>query len=63
VNYIEKRKELKLQTLFTSKLFNVPVSVMRIAVAARSNALNVFACSDTGIVGSNPTQSMDVCLC
>jgi hypothetical protein len=33
-----------------------------ITVAARSNALTVFASSDTGIVGSNPTQGMDVCL-
>jgi hypothetical protein len=31
-------------------------------VAARSKAWTVFACSNAGIVGSNPTQSMDVCL-
>jgi hypothetical protein len=29
-------------------------------VAARSKAWTVFARSDTGIVGSNPTQGMDV---
>jgi hypothetical protein len=33
-----------------------------ITVAARSNAWNVFARSNTGIVGSNPTQGMDVCV-
>jgi hypothetical protein len=33
-----------------------------ITVAARSKAGNVFARSNTGIVGSNPTQGMDVCL-
>jgi hypothetical protein len=31
-------------------------------VAASSKALTVFACSNTGIVGSNPTRDMDVCL-
>jgi hypothetical protein len=34
-----------------------------ITVAARSKASIVFARSDTGIVGLNPTQGMDVCLC
>jgi hypothetical protein len=32
-----------------------------IRVAARSKARNVFARSNTGIVGSNPTRGMDVC--
>jgi hypothetical protein len=31
-------------------------------VAALSKARTVFACSNTGIVGSNPTQSMGVCI-
>jgi hypothetical protein len=31
-------------------------------VAARSKARTVFACPNTGIMGSNPTQGMDVCL-
>jgi hypothetical protein len=35
---------------------------MSIAVAARAEARNDFARSTTGIVGSNPTQGMDVCL-
>jgi hypothetical protein len=33
-----------------------------ITVAARSKALNVFARSNTGVVGSNPTQGTDVCV-
>jgi hypothetical protein len=31
-------------------------------VAARSKAWTVFARSNAGIVGSNPTQGMDVCI-
>jgi hypothetical protein len=31
-------------------------------VAARSKAWNVFAHFNTGIVGSNPTEDMDVCV-
>jgi hypothetical protein len=37
-------------------------SIQPITVAARSKAWTVFARSNTGIVGSNPTQRMDVCL-
>jgi hypothetical protein len=33
-----------------------------ITVVARSKAWNVFARSNTGIVGSNPTKGMDVCV-
>jgi hypothetical protein len=33
-----------------------------ITVAAQSKAWNVFARSNTGIVGSNPNQGMDVCV-
>jgi hypothetical protein len=36
--------------------------VLEITVAARSKARNVFARSNTEIMGSNPTQSMDICL-
>jgi hypothetical protein len=32
-------------------------------VAELSKACTVFACSEDGIVGSNPTQGMDVCVC
>jgi hypothetical protein len=34
-----------------------------IMAAAQSKAWTVFAPSNGGIVGSNPTQSMDVCVC
>jgi hypothetical protein len=37
-------------------------SVHPITVAARSKAWTVFARSNTGIVGSNPSQGMDVCV-
>jgi hypothetical protein len=33
-----------------------------ITMAARSKARNVFARSNTGVVGSNPIQGMDVCV-
>jgi hypothetical protein len=33
-----------------------------ITVAARSTAWTVFACWNTGIVGSNPTEGIDVCV-
>jgi hypothetical protein len=33
-----------------------------ISVVAQSKAENVFACSNTWLVGSNPTQGMDVSL-
>jgi hypothetical protein len=33
-----------------------------VTVAERSEAWNVFALSNTGIVGSDLTQGMDVCL-
>jgi hypothetical protein len=35
---------------------------MLIAVAVQSEAWNIFAHSNTGTVGSNPTQGMDVSL-
>jgi hypothetical protein len=38
--------------------------MMPVTVAERSNACTVFALSEAGIVGSNPTQGMDVwCVC
>jgi hypothetical protein len=38
------------------------MSVKPITVAARSEAWTTFACSNAGIVVSNPTRVMDVCL-
>jgi hypothetical protein len=32
-------------------------------VAAQSKAWTVFSPSNAGILGSNPTQDMDVCVC
>jgi hypothetical protein len=34
----------------------------QITVVARSKAWTFFALSNTGIVGSNPTRDMDVCV-
>jgi hypothetical protein len=34
-----------------------------ITVVARSNEINVFACLNAGIVGSDPTKGMYVCVC
>jgi hypothetical protein len=39
------------------------MALKSITVAARSMAWIVFARSNAGIVGSNPTKGMDVCLC
>jgi hypothetical protein len=36
--------------------------ILPITVGARSKALTVFARSNTGIVSSNPTGGMDVCV-
>jgi hypothetical protein len=41
--------------------FSCPVWLPIIA-AARSKAWTVFARSNAGIVGSNPTEGMDVCV-
>jgi hypothetical protein len=38
------------------------VTAVPITVAALSKAWTVFACSNAGIVGSNSTQGMDVCV-
>jgi hypothetical protein len=35
---------------------------MQITLAARSKAWTVFARSNTGVIGSNPTRGMDVCV-
>jgi hypothetical protein len=33
-----------------------------ITVAARSEVWTVFVCSNTGVLGSNPTRGMDACV-
>jgi hypothetical protein len=40
--------------------FNTIIPSMPVTVAERSEARSVFARSEVGVVGSNPTQSMDV---
>jgi hypothetical protein len=39
------------------------ITGLPITVAARFKAWTVFARSNAGILGSNPTQGMDVCVC
>jgi hypothetical protein len=46
-----------LRTIFEPKREEVPITV-----AARSKARTVFARSNAGIVGSNPTRGMHVCV-
>jgi hypothetical protein len=52
---------LKRWSWYTCILFSVS-SIKPLTVAARSKAWTVFARSITGIVGSNPTRDMDVCV-
>jgi hypothetical protein len=49
-------------TLRYSPYCVVCVFIVPITVTARSKAWTVFALFNTGIVGSNHTQSMDVCV-
>jgi hypothetical protein len=44
--------------LYQAYIPNGPVTV-----AVQSKACTVFISSNAGIVGSNPTQGMDVCVC
>jgi hypothetical protein len=51
------------QTHVTSQnIIRLYSSYTLITVAARSKAWTVFARSNIGIVGSDPTQGMDVCV-
>jgi hypothetical protein len=43
-------------------IFSRPCNTLPITVAARSKAWIAFACSNAGIVGSNPTRGMNVCV-
>jgi hypothetical protein len=52
-----------LQKFFTISINRHPLYNLPITVVERSKAWNIFAGSNTGIMGSNPTQGMDVCLC
>jgi hypothetical protein len=55
VSYLFKIKITKTTHL------GIIVTVKPITVSMRSNACTVFALSNNGIVGSNPTRSMDLC--
>jgi hypothetical protein len=48
---------LKPMQYFLSLILYLPITV-----ATRAKAWNVFALSNTGIVGSNSTRDMDVCV-
>jgi hypothetical protein len=47
---------------FFLKYLPLTIHSQPVTVAALSKAWHVFAQSNTGIVGSNPTQGMDVCV-
>jgi hypothetical protein len=48
---------------FNAEFYNTYIqSEVLITVAAQSEAWTVFACSNAGIIGSNPTQGMDDCV-
>jgi hypothetical protein len=48
---------------YTPFPIHYPPIIPPFTVTARSKAWTVFARSKAGIVGSNPTQRMDVCVC
>jgi hypothetical protein len=53
---------VSLVTQHTKSKIELPNVKEPITVTARSKAWDVFTRSNTGIVGSNPTQGMDVCV-
>jgi hypothetical protein len=59
---IQKTRITPVYTPAHSNLLKL-ISKLPITVAARSKAWTVFVRSNAGIVGSNPTQDIDVCLC
>jgi hypothetical protein len=48
--------------MYVHLMLREQTSFLPIPVAARSKACTFFVRSNTGIMGSNPTQVMDVCL-
>jgi hypothetical protein len=57
ITFLRRVKVMKLQKLADTKSFR------SITVTARSKARTVFARSNTGVVGSNPTRCIDICVC
>jgi hypothetical protein len=51
------RFSVKFDNIYHLQLQQAPITV-----AARSKAWTVFACSNIGVMGSNPTRGMDVCV-
>jgi hypothetical protein len=47
-------------TLCAYAIYMNVMNVVPVTVAERSRACTVFACSEAGTMGSNPTQGMDV---
>jgi hypothetical protein len=53
---------ISLLLLFQHKENRIQIKICPTTVVARSKARTVFATSNAGSVGSNPTRSMDVCV-
>jgi hypothetical protein len=56
-----KSIEIVSRSYLTMSLILV-LTAVPVTVAAQSKACTVFACSNAGIAGSNPTRGMDVCV-
>jgi hypothetical protein len=56
--YTKRKFYVYIVTILSDCVRGLPITV-----AARFKAWTVFAHSDAGIVGSNPIQGMDVCVC
>jgi hypothetical protein len=54
---VKRSHQEEMSQIFLGKKLTLPMTV-----AARSKAWIVFVSSNTGIVGSNPTRGMDVCV-
>jgi hypothetical protein len=62
---VRTRVLITVQVSSTERLLDVmwiTTCIRLITVAAWPKPWTVFACSDTGIVGSNPTRGVDVCV-
>jgi hypothetical protein len=57
----DSRNEKKIIFLNSINKFALIMETQPVTVAERSKASTVFARSDAGVAGSNPTQDMDVC--
>jgi hypothetical protein len=62
ISCMKKGKSQKNGENYAARRFMRVVCRLAITVAARSKAWTVFARSDTGVMGSNPTRGMDICV-